>query len=252
MNFVRSSPCLTCSNGARTQVNQLTAYIDASNIYGSLANQANQLRTLDGTGRLRISGNGLLPQSANPRTDQCSRPEQNRMCFGSGDSRVNLTPGLTSLHTIFHRQHNRLAASLRQLNPQWDEERLFQETRRLLGAQMQMIVYDEFLPVVLGRTRMAQFDLSIRSGGSFTAYNPSIDASIYTEFSSAAYRFGHSLISPQFHRTARDGRRFGYTLKNNYFNPHVLRQGDLDTIVRGALIWLCWNVKVLDINSDLN
>ena len=128
LNFVRSSPCLTCSQSPRTQLNQLTAFIDASNIYGSLLNHTNALRLFDGTGRLRMSNNELLPQSLDMRTDQCSRPPQS-ICFASGDSRANLTPGLVSMHTIWHRQHNSIALALKRVNPGWDDERLFQETR---------------------------------------------------------------------------------------------------------------------------
>ena len=129
LNFVRSSPCLTCSSSSRTQLNQLTSFIDASNTYGSLLNHTNALRQFDGTGRLRMSNNELLPQSLDARTDQCSRPEIGKMCFASGDSRANLTPGLVSMHTIWHRQHNSIALALKRINSHWDDERLFQETR---------------------------------------------------------------------------------------------------------------------------
>ena len=58
---------------------------------------------------------------------------------------------LTALHTIFVRHHNHLAEGLSHINPFWDDERLFQEARRILIAQMQHITYNEYLPVVLGQ-----------------------------------------------------------------------------------------------------
>jgi peroxidase len=55
------------------------------------------------------------------------------------------------MHLIWARQHNRLADALLALHPSWDDETLYQEARRVLGAQMQHITYAEFLPSVLGR-----------------------------------------------------------------------------------------------------
>jgi len=54
------------------------------------------------------------------------------------------------MHLLWARHHNRLAAKLQELNPHWDDERLYQESRRVIGAQMQHITYTEFLPVILG------------------------------------------------------------------------------------------------------
>lgn len=70
--------------------------------------------------------------------------------FSLGDRRANENLHLTSMQLIWARHHNTLASSLSSINPHWDDEKLFQEARRILAAQMQHITYNEFLPVLLG------------------------------------------------------------------------------------------------------
>lgn len=135
------------------------------------------------------------------------------------------------MHTVWHRQHNSIAMAFKRMNRHWDDERIFQETKRIIGAQMQMITYNEFLPLVIGQKRMNFFNLNINKG--YTKYNPDINPSIYTEFASAAFRFGHTLISPVYTRMQANGAQTEYWLKDNYFNPHVLKDGEIDNILRG-------------------
>ena len=68
----------------------------------------------------------------------------------TGDERTNEQIGLTSMHTVWMREHNRVASHLVDLNKDWSDEKLYEESRRIVIAKIQHITYNEFLPLILG------------------------------------------------------------------------------------------------------
>ena len=160
-----------CELGAREQMNGATAFLDASTVYGNSLDTANQLRTFEG-GLLRTSFGDLLP--VDHSCDMFNNNSNKSNCVESGDARVNESPALMVLHTLFVRQHNRLAAKLARVNSMWDDETLYQETRRLVTAQIQHVTYREFLPAVLGENLAENLKLTPKLAGHFSGYD--IDA----------------------------------------------------------------------------
>ncbi|MGE3163555.1 MAG: peroxidase family protein [Planctomycetota bacterium] len=209
----------------REQENILTAYIDASNVYGSDDARATELRTLSG-GKLKTSAGLLLPFNVNgfPNAFPGGPPGS---FFLAGDVRANEQAGLAAAHTLFVREHNRLCDEFALANPTWDDEQLYQEARRIVGAQMQVITYREFLPQLLGAGALAPY----------AGYDPAVNAGINNEFSTASYRFGHSMLSPQILRYSELGTPTAFgplSLSGAFFNPDLLiSQGGIDPILRG-------------------
>ncbi|GFT01613.1 chorion peroxidase [Nephila pilipes] len=237
LSNVRSTMCSTCSLGPRQQTNQVTSYIDASHIYGLSLNESMALRSNDGSGTMRFvthpQGGELPPGSSIPNEDQCSFQDPNLDCFETGDQRANQHPALTSLHVLFLREHNRIARRLREINRNWDEERLYQESRRIVGALMQQITYNEYLSLVIGPERMEWFDLSLRRNG-FTQYDDTVQATLANEFSTAAYRFGHSMINSFFPEITR-GSVSGNRLRDMFQFPFGIYRGQLDGLCAGLV-----------------
>lgn len=115
-----------------------------------------------------------------------------------GDFRASQIISLTALHILFAREHNRIADILSGLNPRWSDDVIFFETKRIVEAEIQHIVYNEWLPQVVGTETMQRFSLSIRETGYSDDYNPDVNACITSEFSTAAQRFGHSTVDGRF------------------------------------------------------
>ena len=205
-----------CSEGFESvqheQFNMLTAFVDASNVYGSLDNASTILREYDGTGKMKIEPHTFLLPKINIRSEVERR---------SGDTRTTEMPGLTSIHTVFLREHNNLCDALKthpDVDSSWGDEDFYQNARRILIAEMQKIVYGEYLPIVLGTEGMRQRNLDVRST---SEYNPEIDPSAPNSFSTAAFRFGHTLIRGliDLFRNMRDEMPYSrYELGKNFFN----------------------------------
>ena len=52
------------------------------------------------------------------------------------------------------REHNRIVGLIKENYPDMVEEELFQQARRLVIAEIQNIVYGEYLPLILGNTTL--------------------------------------------------------------------------------------------------
>ena len=84
-----------------------------------------------------------------PQTDENAECKAaSGLCFEAGDARNSEQPVLAAIHTIFMRYHNKLTGELSRLNPQWSDETLYQEARRIVSAVQQQITWNEFLPRV--------------------------------------------------------------------------------------------------------
>ena len=98
------------------------------------------------------------------------------------------------MHTLFLREHNRVARKLGEINPQWEDETLFQESRRIVVAEWQHIVYNEWLPILLGQENMNRFGLYPLTKGFSNSYKTNFDPRIKNSFAAAAFRIGHTMI----------------------------------------------------------
>ena len=92
------------------------------------------------------------------------------------------------MHTVMVREHNRIADNLKQINVNWGPNKIFEETRRIIAAQIQHITYNEYLPRVLGPYGLGNFDLDLLTCGYYSEYNSSCSATTFNEFSTAAFR----------------------------------------------------------------
>ena len=220
------------TDGVREQLNEITAYLDGSMIYGSDEERAFALRRLDGSGKLKTSDSDhgdLLPynDAALPNA-----PSESPAFFLAGDVRANEQLGLTAMHTLFVREHNHWAEQYAEKNPQAMDEEIYQFARSIVAAEIQAITYREFLPVLLGRHALRPYQ----------GYRPKVRADISNEFGAAAYRIGHSLLSPTLQRVDARGNEAeeGHLpLAEAFFDPSHIQDHGIESILRGLAAQQC-------------
>jgi peroxidase len=244
MSFVRSIVSVSsfqCDLGPREQLNVQTAWMDLSMVYGHSAAWAEKLRSFEnGTLKSSINENGeFLPNVIEGNclnskyTTEYSRRAK---CFLTGDARAEDNSILTSIHTIWLREHNRIARKLHELNPCWDDETLYQQARRICIALFQSVVYGEFLPGLLGQKLVNLYGLVPQKRGYFSGYNSTLYPQIINEFSTAAFRYGHTQVTYSQHTASKtfdlsDPKPISFYMFNN-----VYYKTSMDEIIRGNLV----------------
>ena len=205
IDFWRTPPAPdTGVTSPRQYVNRLSSYIDASNVYGITAKRLDWLRVgtvngrpADNSPKLLLT-NGYLPR-VGARGDPKNAPATD--LFGAlvatpqnaivaGDTRANGNVGLTAVHTLFAREHNRI---VHLLPSSLSAERRFQIARRVVGAEEQYITYAQFLPAL---------GVSLHP---YHGYDRAANASLSNEFAEVGFR-AHSMINGDLHVTQRSSR----------------------------------------------
>lgn len=221
-------------NTPRMQINEITAYIDGSNVYSSDDQRAAALRSFAG-GKLKVTQTAvgdLAPFNDGTQGNAGSpeQPDPSTALFLAGDIRINEQPTLACMHILFIREHNWQADRVAAEHPNWTDEQIFQAARRIVIAELQHITIDEFVPALFGNA----------SGiGPYTGYNPRVNAGVSAVFSTAAYRIGHTLLSPSIQRLGADGHAVPegpLALRDSFFaaTPPLVTAHGIEPFLRGV------------------
>ncbi|MEO0936641.1 MAG: peroxidase family protein [Pseudomonadota bacterium] len=215
-------------DGARIPVNAVTWQLDGSNVYGSTEDRAALLRAFEG-GKLRVSEDAgsardLLPQ-ADADSPMAGDITGDNPVYLAGDIRANENPNLLSMHTLFVREHNYWAERLAEAHPDWDDAALYDGARQIVEYEMQKITYEEWLPHLIGDAVSADW-----------AHDPDAVGQMSVEFTTAAFRFGHTLVSDNIDNLNDDGTDAGSeTLMEAFFDHSSVQENGIENVLRGQL-----------------
>lgn len=209
-------------NGVRQQVNEVTPQMDASMIYGSDDTREGMLRTFEG-GRMLLGVDGMMPMT----TEGMAGASEEHPLFLAGDVRANENTGLTSLHIVFAKEHNYWADRISEMHPEWSDERVFNAARSVVEAEIQKITFDQWLPHLIGDAL-----------ADATTYDETADGRVATEFSTAAFRFGHTMVAsslPQLEENGETSEAGNMTVRDAFFNIDMIKENGFSDFLRGQL-----------------
>jgi peroxidase len=143
--------------------------------------------------------------------------------FVTGDPRAMENPELTAVTILFMREHNFWVNTLKAQHPNWTGDQLYNMARAITTAEYQNIIYEEFLPILIGRVL-----------GPYSGYNPAVTPQVTQEFSTAAFRVGHSQVSDT--QEGIDNNQnvvFAESLAQSFFNtPEIDEANGIDPLLR--------------------
>ncbi len=297
--FIFEADSVKDAEGRKTVPNNITGFIDASNVYGSDELRTALLReppkVVEGApkvGQMRVSvgeSGEVLPPTwsqfwaaglhvetdpgdvlartaagleraiadleAKPGSD-CDPGIQEQLrrlrgqldetiaaqgkTFVAGDLRVSEQPGLTAIHTLLLREHNRVAEKtaarfLAEGPDAWKrhfdslekfDEFVFTYARNYVTGVVQQITFHEWLPALIGE-RNAIGDYS---------FDPAADPRQQLEFAAALFRIGHTLVPNELLRIEEDGDVERIGLREAFFRPALATEKGVDGVVRGLTV----------------
>jgi len=231
--FSRSA--FTMVRSQREQMNLITAYIDGSGVYGSSEERAHWLRTFS-KGELKTSSGNLLPYNTlngeitgtiDPQAPEMDGDDHGtRKTFVGGDVRLAENPVLTAIHTIFVREHNRICKQLFRVGYRNDEV-IYQIARKRVGAIIQSITFNEYLPSLGVRLRP------------FRGYKSNTRPDILNTFSAASFRIGHTLVTQNTLLLDDNCDAVGpgeFGLVDTFFNPNLFKEYPIKAWLKGEEI----------------
>lgn len=204
-------------NGVLDIINRATSYFDLDTIYGRSKEESDKLR-LHYRGKLKYSPSikvnvtftenppyiveikNQLPtydmtgMGAEPLYTQLGT---NGTYYTSGDPRVNENLGLILMHTLWVREHNKVAEELinnnilYQLFPKLFEDNIFEEARKITIAKYQKIIYEQYFPSVYGQYFSDML-------GNYKGYDFKVDTTTSAVFASLSFRYGHFALKEYF------------------------------------------------------
>jgi len=233
----------TNRSNPREQFSIVTPQIDLSVVYGSSSARETCLRTFDNEGLLRTSpGNFLpydlmnIPNGADPYDSVVSTQ------WVSGDLRVLENIPLTSMHTLFMREHNRIAQAIKSREPNVDGNTVFARAKAVNIAEYQRVVYEQYMVPLLGNNSLPPYK----------GYNASLSPFISMEYAQAIGRL-HSEVSNVVLRLDNDGFSTGNVpLAQTYFNMSLLKSQGIETLHKGMASQVCQDVAPLYVDGSRN
>lgn len=205
--------------------NDLTHWLDLSAVYGSNDQFATAVRAFT-DGKLKV----FSQDSWAVNDDLLPADEQNitrggffqGVGFLAGDDRVSEQDGLASQHTLWMRNHNRLAVELSRYHSDWTDEQIFERARQINIAQYQKIVMYEWLPLQIGNVV-----------NTYAGYDPTVSPQVSDEFNAAGLRLGHSQTGNKIETVDADGNVTVLPLLTTFGAPNINTGSDVDGILRG-------------------
>lgn len=226
--------------GYRQPTSIITHYVDGNTIYGSNSLRGSFLRKFkDGLMKSQyLDDYGEFPPYNLYHVENAGGQDKKNH-FIVGDLRGNEQFPLMAMHTLWLREHNYQAKRLKEENPDWEDDCLFNAAKNIVVGLIQNVIFHEFVPALIGEELKPP------------SYNKTEDPRIYAAFSAAAYRL-HSLVNEKLLlNDPWSGKKIAedITLRDAFFNPALVKQYGIDPLILGLTMQRCESMDTQLVDS---
>lgn len=240
LEFFRSMRArINDSTTVERPITVLSSALDLSNVYG-VDETRNQFLRVPNSCLLKTSSGNLLPLNTG---NFVNAPNTSPNFFIAGDTRAGETPMLTAMHTTWVREHNRICDLLEDAFPAFNSNKQYETARAINIAQYQKIIYEEWLPAILGSPLQP-----------YTGYKKLVNPTVSLEFTTAAFRLGHTLVGEDVSRIDNRGNELSpRPAEDMFFIPSSeITAEEIENVLRGAAITSAQEVDEKVVNTLRN
>src|SRR5204863_983640 len=108
------------------------------------------------------------------------------------------------------------------INPHWDDNHLFEEARRIVGAEIQHVTFAELLPSLLGEEVIDEYGLRLEKSNLYNGYDIDINPGVDNAVATSVFPLLYSMMPSRLERYSSRLKMLGVKKMGDTYTIHLI------------------------------